>query len=80
MAHQQKISAARLQRKIGLEIEVLIDEVDEEGAIGRSWADAPEIDGMVFLNGEQSLQPGDRVRVRVTHADEYDLWAEVVPV
>ncbi len=76
MAHQQQISAARLQRKIGREIEVLIDEVDEEGAIGRSWADAPEIDGMVYLNGEQSLQPGDKVRVRVTHADEYDLWGE----
>ncbi|SEA18142.1 30S ribosomal protein S12 methylthiotransferase RimO [Microbulbifer marinus] len=78
MAHQQKISAARLQRKIGREIEVLIDEVDEEGAIGRSWADAPEIDGMVYLNGEQSLAPGDKVSVRVTHADEYDLWAELI--
>ncbi|SHF32338.1 ribosomal protein S12 methylthiotransferase [Microbulbifer donghaiensis] len=78
MAHQQQISAARLQRKIGREIEVLIDEVDEEGAIGRSSADAPEIDGMVYLNGEQSLQPGDKVNVRVTHADEYDLWAELL--
>ncbi|WP_323846127.1 30S ribosomal protein S12 methylthiotransferase RimO [Microbulbifer magnicolonia] len=78
MAHQQQISAARLQRKIGSEIEVLIDEVDEEGAIGRSWADAPEIDGAVYLNGETSLQPGDKLRVRVTHADEYDLWAEAL--
>jgi len=78
MAHQQQISAARLQRKIGSEIEVLIDEVDEEGAIGRSWADAPEIDGAVYLNGETSLAPGDKIRARVTHADEYDLWAEVL--
>ncbi|AMX01180.1 30S ribosomal protein S12 methylthiotransferase RimO [Microbulbifer thermotolerans] len=76
MAHQREISAARLQRKIGSEIEVLIDEVDEEGAIGRSWADAPEIDGAVYLNGETHLTPGEKVRARVTHADEYDLWAE----
>src|SRR6185369_9143992 len=51
MAVQQEISAARLQQKIGTQIEVLIDEVDEQGAIGRSWADAPEIDGRVYLDG-----------------------------
>ncbi|QLF91783.1 30S ribosomal protein S12 methylthiotransferase RimO [Pseudomonas sp. ABC1] len=78
MAHQQAISAARLQRKIGQEIEVLIDEVDEEGAIGRSWADAPEIDGNVYLDSERPLKPGDKVRALITHADEYDLWAEVI--
>jgi ribosomal protein S12 methylthiotransferase len=48
MAHQQQISAARLQAKVGREIEVLVDEITEEGPIGRSAADAPEIDGMVF--------------------------------
>ncbi|CAM5497334.1 Ribosomal protein uS12 methylthiotransferase RimO OS=Stutzerimonas stutzeri OX=316 GN=rimO PE=3 SV=1 [Stutzerimonas stutzeri] len=78
MAHQQAISAARLQLKVGREMDVLIDEVDEDGAIGRSWADAPEIDGMVYVDSEQPLQPGDKVRVRVTNADEYDLWAEVI--
>lgn len=78
MAHQQAISAARLQLKVGKELDVLIDEVDEDGAIGRSWADAPEIDGMVYIDSEKPLQPGDKVRVRVTHADEYDLWAEVI--
>ena len=78
MAHQQAISAARLERKIGQEIEVLIDEVDEDGAIGRSYADAPEIDGMVYVDSEQPLQPGDKVWVRVTNADEYDLWAETI--
>ena len=56
---------------------MLIDEVDEDGAIGRSWADAPEIDGMVYVDSEQPLQPGDKVRAR-HHADEYDLWAEVI--
>ena len=75
MAHQQAISAARLQRKIGTEIEVLVDEVDHEGAVARSWADAPEIDGSVFI-ADPTLKPGDKVRVRVVDADEYDLWAE----
>ncbi|MBE0490447.1 MAG: 30S ribosomal protein S12 methylthiotransferase RimO [Halomonas sp.] len=78
MAHQQQISAARLQAKIGREIEVLVDEITDEGPIGRSHADAPEIDGMVFLESDQELSPGQIVRARVTHADEYDLWAEVV--
>ncbi|MBW6392043.1 30S ribosomal protein S12 methylthiotransferase RimO [Billgrantia antri] len=78
MAHQQQISAARLEGKIGREIEVLVDEVDEEGPIGRSEADAPEIDGMVFLESKRTLRPGDVVRARVTNADEYDLWAEVI--
>lgn len=77
MQVQQKISAARLQQKIGRTLEVLIDEVDHEGAIGRSYADAPEIDGLVYLNGEQSLQPGDKVKVLIEHADEYDLWGTV---
>lgn len=77
MQVQQKISAARLQQKIGRTLEVLIDEVDHEGAIGRSYADAPEIDGLVYLNGEQSLQPGDKVKVLIEHADEYDLWGKL---
>ncbi len=77
MAHQQTISAARLQQKIGSEIDVLIDEVDDEGAVGRGWADAPEIDGSVFI-ADTDVRPGDTVRVRVIDADEYDLWAERV--
>jgi ribosomal protein S12 methylthiotransferase len=76
MAHQQAISTARLARKVGKEIEVLIDEVDEDGAIGRSSADAPEIDGCVYVDSQAALKPGDKVRVRVTDSDEYDLWAE----
>lgn len=78
MEVQARISAAKLQRRIGTDIKVLIDEVDEEGAIGRSQADAPDIDGMVFLNGETELQPGQRLRARVEHADEHDLWATPV--
>ncbi|MYM64552.1 30S ribosomal protein S12 methylthiotransferase RimO [Pseudomaricurvus sp. HS19] len=78
MATQQRISEARLQRRIGQTVEVLIDEVDEEGAIGRTWADAPEIDGVVYLNEEFDVQVGDRVAVLIEHADEYDLWGSVV--
>ncbi len=77
MAHQQKISAARLQLKIGKTLEVLIDEVDDEGAIGRTYADAPEIDGVVYLNGETSLKVGDKVLVTIENADEYDLWGSI---
>ena len=74
MAAQQAISADKLQRRIGDTIEVLIDSVDAEGAIGRSRADAPEIDGLVHLPGITDLQPGDFVEGVVTAADEYDLW------
>ncbi|MFN3958415.1 MAG: 30S ribosomal protein S12 methylthiotransferase RimO [Parvularculaceae bacterium] len=76
MQAQQEISAALLQGWIGREISILIDEVDGEGAVGRSYADAPEIDGAVILEGETALRPGDLVRARVTGADDYDLWAE----
>jgi len=75
MALQQEISSAKLQAKIGRTVEILIDEVDERGAIGRSSADAPEIDGRVYLDGITDLQPGDFVEAEVTAADEYDLWA-----
>jgi len=78
MEHQQAISTERLSRKVGREIDVLIDEIDEDGAIGRSSADAPEIDGNVFVSSERPLKPGDLVRVRVTDSDEYDLYGETV--
>ncbi|WP_409308953.1 30S ribosomal protein S12 methylthiotransferase RimO [Pectobacterium sp. B1J-3] len=74
MQLQQSISAQRLQDKIGRELWVLIDDVDKEGAIGRSMADAPEIDGAVYLNGETGVNVGDIVKVKIEHADEYDLW------
>jgi ribosomal protein S12 methylthiotransferase len=78
MAHQQAISQARLALKIGKTMDVLIDEVDEDGAIGRSFANAPEIDGNVFVDSDKALTPGQLVRVTVTDADEYDLYATVV--
>ena len=79
MAHQQEISAARLQMKVGKDIEVLVDEIDEHGgAVGRCFFDAPEIDGSVYIDSDQDLKPGDKVMCRVTAADEYDLWAETI--
>jgi ribosomal protein S12 methylthiotransferase len=81
MAAQQAISARRLQQRVGKEIDVIVDEIEGENALGRSTADAPEIDGRVYLpagRGASKLKPGALVSARVTDADEYDLWAEVV--
>ncbi|TLD45402.1 MAG: Ribosomal protein S12 methylthiotransferase RimO [Accumulibacter sp.] len=78
MELQEDISAELLAAKIGREIEVLVDEVDDEGTIARSAADAPEIDGLVFINDHFAAAPGDFLRVRVVDADEHDLYAELV--
>ena len=77
MQLQQTISTRKLQNKIGKTLSVLIDEVDDEGAIGRSMADAPEIDGVVYLNEEKTVKVGDIVQVNIEHSDEYDLWGTV---
>jgi ribosomal protein S12 methylthiotransferase len=79
MATQQEISARKLQRRLGTVIEVLVDTVDDEGAHGRSFADAPEIDGTVHLEDAEGLAPGDLVAALVEDADEYDLWARPLP-
>jgi len=76
MAAQAAISAARLQAKIGETVTVLVDDADEFDAVGRSSADAPEIDGVVYLKGGAGLVPGDLVEVRIVDADDHDLWAE----
>lgn len=78
MAAQQEVSEALLFEKRGELIDVIIDDVDSEGAVGRSRYDAPEIDGSVFLNGEIGVKPGDIVRAKVVDSDAYDLWAERV--
>jgi ribosomal protein S12 methylthiotransferase len=78
METQKQVSTELLASRVGREIEVLVDEVDEEGATARSSWDAPEIDGCVFINGETELEPGDMLKVRIEHSDEYDLWG--VPV
>jgi len=76
MEKQAAISAAKLQAKIGNEIDVLIDESVPEGVFGRSKADAPEIDGRVILPANAKLKPGMRIRAVVTSADTHDLFAE----
>ncbi|KAB2900854.1 MAG: 30S ribosomal protein S12 methylthiotransferase RimO [Xanthomonadales bacterium] len=73
METQAGISAARLARKIGTRQRVLVDEVDEYGAVARSAADAPEIDGIVRIDDGQRLKPGQFVDVDIVHADEHDL-------
>ncbi|MCX8600832.1 30S ribosomal protein S12 methylthiotransferase RimO [Gilliamella sp. B3766] len=77
MQLQQTISSKKLRNKVGQTLSVIIDEVDAEGAIGRSMADAPEIDGVVYLNDENSVKVGDIVQVEIEHSDEYDLWGTV---
>ncbi|MDP2142603.1 MAG: 30S ribosomal protein S12 methylthiotransferase RimO [Gallionella sp.] len=77
MLLQEQISEERLKRKVGQTIAVLVDEVDEDGAVARSSADAPEIDGLVYIEDGQDLKVGDIVEVRVTDSDAHDLWAEV---
>lgn len=77
MLLQEEISTERLKRKIGKTITVLVDEVDEDGAIARSSADAPEIDGQVYIEDGQELEVGDLVEVTVIDSDEHDLWAEL---
>jgi ribosomal protein S12 methylthiotransferase len=76
MVVAQEISAQRLRAKIGTQQDILIDTVDEEGAIGRSVADAPEIDGKVYLDGFTDVKPGDALVVNIIDSDDYDLWAE----
>ncbi|MCK2125261.1 30S ribosomal protein S12 methylthiotransferase RimO [Thauera aromatica] len=76
MDFQEDISTQRLEAKIGREMTVLVDEVDEEGAFARSPGDAPEVDGLVIIPDGDGLVPGDFVRVRITDCDVHDLYAE----
>lgn len=78
MEVQAKISAERLQAKIGRRMQVLVDEIREDAIVARSMADAPEIDGLVFIENAAQLQPGQFVMVKIIDADEYDLFAELV--
>ena len=78
MARQQKISTRRLKRKIGTRQQVIIDEVGPTVARGRSKADAPEIDGSVYISSRRPLKVGEIVTARIERADEYDLHGSVV--
>ena len=81
MAVQQEISAAKLQERIGYEMQVLVDQINDDGsAIARTYADAPEIDGVVYIDHlDESVQEGQFVDVEITAADDYDLFGQYVP-
>ena len=76
MAVQQEISAERLQRKIGAQMDIIVDEVSSDGAVGRTKGDAPEIDGLVYLKNTDGLAPGSVVNRQIVDADDYDLWTD----
>jgi ribosomal protein S12 methylthiotransferase len=78
MAAQQEISRARLADRIGSTLEILVDSVDGNTAIGRSYADAPDIDGVVHVDEVADLTPGRRATVVIEGADDYDLFARQV--
>jgi ribosomal protein S12 methylthiotransferase len=74
---QEEISAEKLAKKVGKTMTVLVDDIDEQGAVARSAADAPEIDGLVYIDGAD-LEVGEFVTVKITDSDEHDLWGEIV--
>ena len=78
MQMQEKISARRLKGKLGKTIRVLVDETKAEGATGRSASDAPEIDGVVHIEGGSKLKAGDWAQVKVTRSDMHDLWGQLI--
>jgi ribosomal protein S12 methylthiotransferase len=79
MEAQATISARRLKRRVGKTLTVLVDEVTDEGAVARSQADAPEIDGLVYIDGGGELTVGQFARVKVRRTDEHDLYGTLVP-
>ncbi len=78
MAAQQALSARKLRAKVGQTLDVIIDALDDDGAVGRSYADAPEIDGSVVVKSDPRLKVGDMVRVCIEAADAYDLRGRLV--
>jgi ribosomal protein S12 methylthiotransferase len=80
METQRQISEQRMLAKVGQTLDVIIDTIEEDGVVGRSQAEAPEIDGNVYLDldDDEGLSPGDIVQVEIDEADEYDLWGTVV--
>jgi ribosomal protein S12 methylthiotransferase len=77
MEAQKAVSAEVMAARVGRTIDVIVDELDEDGAIGRSNWDAPDIDGSVFIDDAEGLAPGDIVRVAVDETDEYDCWGRL---
>jgi len=78
MTRQASISTDKLKLKIGKTIKVLVDEIEEDGTIiARSYADAPEIDGLVIVEANPEARPGEFLDVTITNSDEHDLYGKV---
>ena len=77
MQHQEDISTQRLEARIGRKITVLVDDIEEEGAVARSMGDAPEIDGLVYITDGEDLEIGEFAEVEVTDCDVHDLYAKL---
>ena len=75
MEFQEDISTQRLERRIGHTMKVLVDDIDEDGAIARSEGDAPEIDGLVYITDGHDLEVGEFATVEITDCDVHDLYA-----
>ena len=80
MLLQQQISAEKTEQMVGKNLDVLVEgRIPEEGIyVGRTYRDAPEVDGYIFINAEEEIISGDFVTVKVTGADEYDLTGDVI--
>ncbi|MGD8933542.1 MAG: 30S ribosomal protein S12 methylthiotransferase RimO, partial [Gammaproteobacteria bacterium] len=78
MERQATISAQKLKQKIGTEQLVLVDAVSDAGAVARSTADAPEIDGLVYIEEPGELCPGEFIKVRIDDTDEHDMWGSII--
>ncbi len=77
MLKQQKISSQKLKQRVGKDLQVLVEQKSDDGYIARSYADAPEIDGLVYIDTELSLEPGEFYQVRIYNSDEYDCFAKL---
>ena len=78
MEVQAEVSKDRLGSRVGSQVEVVIDDVEADTAIARSYAESPEVDGIIQVSGAGNLSPGQRLDVRITHFDEHDLLAEAL--
>jgi len=75
MALQAEVSASNLNKKIGQTLQVMVDEIDDEGIIARSQADAPSVDGMVFVDSQNQYEAGTLIDVKITNSNQHDLFA-----
>lgn len=80
MQHQQQISTQKLRQRVGQCLQVMVEQANAAGYIARSYADAPEIDGVVYIETDQALIPGEFCQVRITGSDEYDCYAKLLSI